>query len=88
MERSGIPVRFILWLGAAENRCWIPLKYWIDRYHGQPMLQGLAHQHAVKGVSVHRRQYGEMADTRLVKGQAGNLMPCTLGGEVGLGRMR
>jgi hypothetical protein len=52
------------------------------------MLQGLTHQHAVKGVSMRRRKAHQMTDPRFVKGQAGNLMPGTLGREITLWGLR
>ncbi len=79
-------------LGAAQNRCWIGLKHWIDCDNGQPVFEGLTHQHAVKRVTVDSRQGRELTDTGFIQGETRNLMAYALwrargsGSSCGVGR--
>ena len=57
-------------LGAAQNRRWLSLKHWINCDNGQPVFEGLTHQHTVKRVPVDSRQGRELTDTGLIQGEA------------------
>jgi hypothetical protein len=81
-ERMLEAVRCSAVLCAAQEWCWVRREYGIDGNEGQPKFYCLAYQHAVKWVTVHCRERGEMTDAGFIQGQTRYLMPCSLKREV------
>src|SRR5262245_39636113 len=67
-----------LYLGAAQNWCWVCPKHWIDCDNGQAVFEGLTHQHAVKRVTVDSRQGRELTDTGFIQRETRKLMAYAL----------
>jgi hypothetical protein len=69
-----------------QDRYVVALDERVNGRDGQVVPLCLRDEDAVKGISVERRQLGELYHARLVNRQAGNLMSFTLPGKVRIGR--
>jgi len=65
-------------LGVAQKWHWVCPKHRIDCDNGQPVFEGLTHQHTVKRVTVDSRQDRELTDTGFIQGETRHLMAYTL----------